>query len=102
LTAFSPLLKQDLEEVVVIDGLFMAVHRKRISKNFNRKLDFFDFYDINLCLSNYEDGKCKIGVTTNIRLAHNSIGKLKESWFTNREIINAKFGHLYPIDVKRK
>lgn len=99
LTAFSPLLKKDLQEVAVIDGLFIAVHKKRISENFDRNLSGFDMYDISFCLSNLIDNKCKIGVTTNIRIAHNSVGKLKESWFKNRDIINEKFGEHYPIDV---
>lgn len=99
LTAFSPLLEKDLQEVAVIDGLFMAVHKKRISQNFSRELLFFDFYDVYFCLSNLIDKKCKIGVTTNIRLAHNSVGKLKDSWYTNREIVNEKFKKYYPIDV---
>lgn len=102
LTAFSPLLDKDLQEVVVIDGLFIAVHKKRISSNFDRELSSFDFYDIALCLQNHFDGKCKIGVTTNIRLAHNSIGKLKDSWYKNREIINEKWGDKFPIDILKK
>jgi len=100
LTAFSPLLDKDLQEVVVIDGLFMAVNKKRIAENFSRELNGFDMYDIYFCLSNYLSKKCKIGVTTNIRLAHNSIGKLKESWYVNRDIINKKFGKYFPIEIK--
>lgn len=50
LTAFSPLLDKDLQEVVVIDGLFMAVHRRRLAENFSRELDGFDFYDIYFAL----------------------------------------------------
>ena len=100
LTAFSPLLDKDLEDVVVIDGVFMAVHKKRISENFNRELEGFDFYDIWFCLANYFAGKCKIGVTTNIRIAHNSIGRLKDSWYKNREIINNTFGNKFPVELK--
>lgn len=99
LTAFSPLLEKDLQEVVVIDGLFIAIHKKRISENFSRELLFFDFYDIYFCLANYLSKKTKIGVTTNIRLAHNSIGVLKNSWYKNRDIVNEKFGKYYPIDI---
>jgi hypothetical protein len=102
LTAFSPLLDNDLQEVVVIDGLFMGIHKKRVSSNFDRTLDGFDFYDIALCLQNYFDGKCKIGVTTNIRLAHNSVGKLKPTWYTNRDIINNRWGDKFPIDILKK
>lgn len=102
LTAFSPLLDKDLQEVAVIDGLFIAIHKKRISENFSRELDGFDMYDIYFCLSNLLKKKCKIGVTTNIRIAHNSIGKLKDSWYKNREIINEKFGRKFPIDILKK
>lgn len=100
LTAFSPLLKKDLQEVVVIDGLFMAVHRERVAENFSRELDGFDFYDIYFCIANYLSKKTKIGVTTNIRMAHNSVGKLKDSWFKNRDLIVEKFGKYFPIEVK--
>ena len=100
LTAFSPLLTKDLEDVVVIDGLFMAVHKRRISENFSRDLEGFDMYDIWFCLSNYFAKKCKIGVTTNIRLAHNSVGKLKDTWYKNREIINKEFGNKFPVELK--
>ena len=99
LTAFSPLLEKDLQEVVVIDGLFMGVHRKRVAENFSRELLAFDMYDIYFCLANFFAKKCKIGVTTNIRLAHNSIGELRESWHKNREFINEKFGNKFPIDI---
>jgi hypothetical protein len=102
LTAFSPLLDKDLQEVVVIDGLFIATHKKRVSSNFDRTLDGFDFYDIALCLQNHFDGKCKIGVTTNIRLAHNSVGKLKPTWYVNRDIINNRWGDKFPIDILKK
>ena len=99
LTVFSPLLTKDLQDVVVIDGLFMAVHKKRISDNFNRDLEGFDFYDIAFCLANFFSGKCKIGVTTNIRMAHNSVGKLKDTWYRNRDIINKLYGDKFPIDI---
>lgn len=97
LTAFSPLLEKDLEEVCVIDGLFIAVKRSRVTKNFDPELPGFNFYDVDFCLANFIDGKTKIGVTTNIRLAHKSIGQLSENWYTNRDIINDKYGEYFPI-----
>ena len=100
LTAFSPLLKKDLEEVCVIDGLFIAVKRSRLTKNFDPDLPGFNFYDIDFCLANFIDGKTKIGVTTNIRLAHKSVGELTSNWYSNRDIINNKYGEYYPITVK--
>lgn len=102
LTAFSPLLEHDLQEVCVIDGLFMAVDKKRISKNFDPDVKGFNFYDIDFCLANYIDGKTKIGVTTNIRIAHNSIGEMKSEWYTNRDQINEKYKDYLPIDLESK
>jgi hypothetical protein len=93
-------LDKDLQEVCVIDGLFIAIHRKRISKTFDEKLKGFDFYDISFSLDNFLDGKTKIGVTTNIRLAHNSIGQMREGWYTAREQTNKKFEDKYPIKVE--
>lgn len=101
LTTFSPLLDHDLEEVAVIDGLFMAFMPSRIKHMFDPTLGGFDFYDIDFCLNNYVHKACKIGVTTNIRMAHNSIGRLKESWEVNKQIINKKYGKYYPIDIEK-
>lgn len=100
LTSFSPLLDEDLQEVCVIDGLFMAVHRKRITKQFDTNTTF-DYYDICFNLDNYIDGKTKIGVTTNIRIAHNSIGQMREGWYVAREYANNKYKDVYPIDVEK-
>ena len=101
LTAFSPLLEKDLQEVCMIDGLFMAIHTKRISKTFDEDFTGFNHYDTSFCLSNFIDGKTKIGVTTNIRMAHNSVGETKPNWFENLEKLNEKFGKYYPIKVKK-
>ena len=101
LTAFSPLLETDLKETCMIDGLFMAVHTKRISKHFDNNFEGFNHYDTSFCLDNYIDGKTKIGVTTNIRMAHNSIGETKPNWFENLQKLNEKFSDYYPIDVEK-
>ena len=102
LTAFSPLLDHDLEEVCVIDGLFMAVHKQRVTEPFDLDFGGFNHYDTSFCLANYLDGMTKIGVTTNIRIAHNSVGEMKDEWYANREILNRKFGEYYPITVKKR
>ena len=99
LSAFSPLLDKDLEETCVIDGLFMAVHTKRISKHFDNDFEGFNHYDTSFCISNYIDGKCKIGVTTNIRMAHNSVGVTKPNWFDKLQKLNEKFSEYYPLNV---
>ena len=101
LTAFSPLLDKDLEEVCVVDGLFIAVQVERISHLFDENYKF-NYYDIAFCLLNFLEGKTKIGVTTNIRIAHNSIGELRQEWYDNREKIRMQFGDFFPIELNVK
>lgn len=102
LSAFSPLLDHDVEEVCVIDGLFIGVCKDRVKVNFDNTLSGFDFYDIDFCLGNFFDKSCKIGVTTNIRVAHESIGELKDSWYVNKDIIMEKYNGKIPVSVNNK
>ena len=99
LTTFSPLLDKDLQDVCVIDGLFMAIDVKRVGKQFDENLAF-DFYDICFCLDNYLAKNCKIGVTTNIRIAHSSIGQMRQGWYAAREYANKKYADKFPIDLE--
>lgn len=101
LTSFSKLLDKDLEEVVVIDGLFIAVDKTRITQDYDDSIEGFNFYDIDFCLANFLDNKIKIGVTTNIRLLHNSVGELHEEWHRNKDKVNEKYKSNYPIKVKK-
>jgi hypothetical protein len=32
-------------------------------------------------------------------MAHNSVGKLKDTWYRNRDIINKLYGDKFPIDI---
>ena len=100
LTQFSPLLEKDLEEVCVIDVLFMAVAKNRLGGDFDRNIDGFHFYDITFCLNNFLSKWCKIGVTTNIRILHNSVGNLDESWHKAKKYVLTKYYDNLPISVK--
>lgn len=101
LTTFSPLIKEDLKEVVLVDGLFIAVAKDRIYKQFDEDFKGFNHYDTSFCISNFISKKCKIGVTTNIRLAHNSIGEMKPNWYDNLKLLNDKYGVYFPLKVKK-
>lgn len=94
---FSNSLKDKLKEVVVIDGLFMAIDRTKIKKDFNESLTGFHFYDIDFCLRNYLTEETKIGVTTLIQLIHKFVGKLNNEWLLNKIKINNTYGIHYPI-----
>lgn len=70
-------------DTIIVDGLFIGIHKKRIKKNFDEKFDGFHFYDVSFCFSNFLDG-VKVGVMSNIPLTHLSIGMTNEKWEKNR------------------
>lgn len=73
-----------IQPVLHIDGLFMAVDPQKIQHGFDESYKGFHFYDVSFCLRNYQDG-CDIGVVTDIRILHNSVGKTNEQWEENRK-----------------
>lgn len=103
LTIFSPYnLKREIEEVAVIDGVFIACVKSRIQSGFDRDLEGFHFYDIDFCISNFGNKKCKIGVTNNICLRHESGGPTNESWVKNGNIVFQKHQNKLPLRVFEK
>ena len=80
----------NIKECVVVDGLFIAINKKKIKKTFDETVEGFHFYDIEFCFQNFLEG-VKIGVMTNVRVTHKSIGITNQQWETNREIFSKKF-----------
>ena len=72
-----------VKEVVVIDGLFMAIDCNNIIHKFDENYKGFHFYEISMVVPNYLDG-CDIGVTTSIRILHKSVGQTNQEWENNR------------------
>jgi hypothetical protein len=80
----------NVKECVVVDGLFIAIDKKKIKKIFDETVTGFHFYDIEFCFQNFLEG-VKIGVITNVRVTHKSIGITNQQWEDNREIFSKKF-----------
>ena len=97
-TKFSQSLGNDIKEVARIDGVFIAVNKKRIKKNFVEDFKGFHFYDIPFCVENYLAG-VKIGVCTNIRITHKSVGQTNEQWEKNRQLFVEKYSDSLPIKI---
>jgi hypothetical protein len=87
-----------LKDVVTVDGLFFAVHKKRILERFDEEFPGFHFYDIPFSVSNYVKG-VKIGVTTKVLVIHKSIGMVNKQWEKNKLFFEAKYGHLLPLVI---
>jgi hypothetical protein len=79
-----------LKPVVVVDGLFFMVDRRRVKKQFNEEFKGFHFYDISFCYENFKEG-VKIGVTTKISLTHKSIGMVNKQWEKNKLFFEALY-----------
>jgi glycosyltransferase involved in cell wall biosynthesis len=100
LSSYSSDLGKEIEETVVVDGVFFAVDKTKLKKQFDEEVEGFHFYDITFCFENYVEG-VKIGVTTVIRINHKSIGMTNEQWEKNREIFSEKFKETLPVNLKR-
>lgn len=85
-----------VKPVILVDGLFMAVDvsSEGIESEFIEDYKGFHFYDVSFCVENYLRG-CNIGVITDIRITHKSIGQTNEQWELNRQ----QFAEEYKADL---
>jgi len=80
----------DIKDVVVLDGLFLAFNNETIKHKFDEDFDGFHFYDLGFCFPNYASG-CKLGVVTDIKVKHLSIGRTNLEWENNRKKFSLKY-----------
>ncbi len=100
LSAYSPDIANDVEEVIVVDGVFFSCHKGRIKKEFDETVEGFHFYDVSFSFSNHIEG-VKVGIVTNIRVNHQSIGQTNEQWEENRKLFAETYKDKLPINLKR-
>ena len=95
---YSESFNNSVRQTVIVDGLFIAVHKERIKTNFVEEFKGFHFYDISFCFENFLKG-VKVGVITNIRITHKSIGQTNEKWEENRKLFAEKYKEHLPTKV---
>ena len=95
---YSKEKKGYITPVVVVDGLFFIVDPDNIEHGFDQDFKGFHYYDISFCFENYVDG-VDIGVTTDIRVLHKSIGQTNTQWEKNRELFIKKYSDELPCLV---
>jgi len=93
---YSPPKAGFTRSVVLVDGLFIAADCSKIEHQFDEDFKGFHMYDLGFCVPNYLDG-CNIGVTTDIRILHQSIGMTNEQWEVNRLQFVEKYKDDLPI-----
>lgn len=89
----------DIRSAVIVDGLFIAIHKKRIKHTFDENVPGFHLYDVNFSFKNFLDD-VKVGVICNVRLTHKSIGMVNEQWEKNRLAFAEQFKDNLPAKIK--
>ena len=95
---YSKEIGNKLEPTIIVDGLFFAINKKNTTETFDESVEGFHFYDIDFCFRNYLKN-VKIGVCTDIRVTHLSVGQTNEQWEINRTIFSEKFAEQLPVDI---
>lgn len=98
---YSNNLGNNIEETILVDGLFIALNKQKIKHNFDETIKGFHFYDLGLCIPNFLSD-IKIGVIFDVRVTHLSIGKTNQSWENNRIDFSEKYSKFLPLDINNK
>lgn len=99
LSKYSNDINNKYEPTILVDGVFFAINKKRIKSRFNESYEGFHFYDVSFCFENYLNN-VEIGVVTNIRINHHSIGETNDQWEENRKQFANEYKDKLPIKIK--
>ena len=97
---YSASLGNQIEDVVLVDGLFIVLNKKNIKQTFNEEIKGFHFYDVDFSFRNFIED-VKIGVIYDVRVTHKSIGQTNEQWEQNRIKFAETNKDLLPVKIKR-
>ena len=98
---YSPSLGNQIDDVVLGDGLFIGLNKNNIKNNFNSDVKGFHFYDVDFSFRNYIEG-VNIGVIYDVRITHKSIGQTNDQWEKNRELFAENNKNSLPIKIKKE
>jgi len=100
-STYSDSLGNGIKETVIVDGLFIVLDKTKIKHTFDETVPGFHMYDVNFCFKNFLEG-VKIGVITNVRITHKSIGMVNQQWDENRKVFAEKYRENLPAKIKYK
>jgi glycosyltransferase involved in cell wall biosynthesis len=87
--------KNPIEEVVVIDGVFMVL-RKKDKISFHKSMTGFHNYDLNLSFECKKQG-LKIVVTNQLLIEHFSIGSINKEWIASTSKMHELYQKILPL-----
>ena len=95
---YSSDLGTNIEEVVLVDGVFFSVKQSRLKETFDETVEGYHFYDVDFCFRNTLAGT-KVGVHSNIVINHQSIGITNDPWEANRVLFSEKYKDNLPLKI---
>jgi len=99
ISKYSGHFKDKIIPAVCVDGVFIAVDRKKLRQKFNEEFQGFHFYDVDFCLNNHLAG-VNIGIIFNVGIIHKSYGATNEAYETNRQQFIAHYQNHLPYAIK--
>ena len=97
---YSASLGNQIDDVVLVDGLFVVLNKKNIKQPFNEEIKGFHFYDVDFSFRNFIED-VKIGIIYDVRVTHKSIGQTNDEWEQNRIKFAEKHKDNLPVKIKR-
>jgi GT2 family glycosyltransferase len=95
---YSESIPSTIQEVLAVDGLFIAIKKDRIKANFVEEFEGFHFYDIPFCVENHLRG-VKIGVVSDFKVRHASIGNVSKEWEYSRRKFAETYKNKLPLEL---
>ena len=96
LSTYCPRFGDGIINSVLVDGLFFAVDKNKLTNRFDEGIEGFHFYEIDFCVKNYLN-KTKIGTISNIDITHLSIGQTNMEWENNRKKFISTLDGILPL-----
>lgn len=95
---FSVDQEERIHDVIILDGVFMAIDKRKIKHLWDESFQGFHFYDLAFTFTNFLDG-VRVGVMTNIRITHRSVGKTNAAWEANKIKFERMFEDSLPVQL---
>jgi len=87
-----------IKPMIVLDGVMFAIDKNKIVHKFDEEFKGFHFYEIAFTFANHLKG-VKIGVFTDIRLTHMSVGATNDEWVVNKKQFEEKYKLNLPCNL---
>lgn len=87
-----------LKPMIVLDGVMFAIDKNKIVHKFDEDFKGFHFYDLAFGFANHLAG-VKLGVFTDIRITHMSVGATNDEWVVNKKQFEEKYKLSLPCNL---